>query len=106
MTSRIITEPLLGQGTWMLEKAPRDRAIAAIRAGIDLGMTLIDTAKMSGGGAVEEFVGEARPGTRDRVFRVSKVLPSNAPYDGPRRACERSLKRLGTDHLDLYLLHW
>lgn len=98
--------PLVGQGTWMLEKDPRDRAIEALRFGIKLGMTLIDTAEMYGHGKAEEIVGEAIADCRDRLFVVSKVLPSNASYDGTRRACERSLKRLGIDCLDLYLLHW
>jgi len=98
--------PLVGQGTWMIEKTARDRAVEAIRTGVDLGMTVIDTAEMYGDGIVEEIVGEAIHDIRDRVFLVSKVLPSNATYDGIRRACDRSLKRLNTGYLDLYLLHW
>jgi diketogulonate reductase-like aldo/keto reductase len=82
------------------------RAIEALRAGIDLGLTHIDTAEMYGSGRAEEITGKAIAGRRDEVFLVSKVLPSNASYEGTLRACERSLKRLGTDHLDLYLLHW
>ena len=82
------------------------RAVEALRAGIDLGLTHIDTAEMYGGGRSEKLVGEAIDGRRDEVFLVSKVLPSNASYDGTLRACERSLGLLGTDHLDLYLLHW
>ena len=104
----MITEPLslIGQGTWLLEDGNRARAVEALRLGIDLGMTLIDTAEMYGNGAAEEIVGEAIAGRREGLFIVSKVLPSNASYDGTRRACERSLKRLGIDRLDLYLLHW
>ena len=90
----------------MIETHARDVAIQALQAGMDAGMTLIDTAEMYGDGAAEEIVGEAIAGRRDEVFLVSKVLPSNASYDGTRRACERSLKRLGVDRLDLYLLHW
>jgi len=100
--------PVIGQGTWMIE-GPRDRerqAVETLRAGLDLGLSHIDTAEMYGSGRAEELVGEAIAGRRDEVFLVSKVLPSNASYDGTVRACERSLSRLGTDHLDLYLLHW
>ncbi|MGB7718391.1 MAG: aldo/keto reductase, partial [Bryobacteraceae bacterium] len=100
--------PVIGQGTWMIEGsgASERRAVEALRAGIDLGLTHIDTAEMYGNGRAEELIGEAIAGRRDEVFLVSKVLPSNASYDGTLRACERSLARLGTDHLDLYLLHW
>ncbi|HYE98373.1 MAG TPA: aldo/keto reductase [Planctomycetota bacterium] len=97
--------PVLGQGTWRMEEAPGDSE-KALRRGIERGMTHIDTAEMYGSGRVEEIVGAAIRGLRDRVFLASKVLPSNASYDGTLRACERSLKRLGTDRLDLYLLHW
>jgi diketogulonate reductase-like aldo/keto reductase len=100
--------PLIGQGTWMIE-GPRDReqrAVEALRAGIELGLTHIDTAEMYGSGRAEELVGEAIAGRRDEVFLVSKVLPSHASFEGTLRACEQSLSRLGTDHLDLYLLHW
>lgn len=90
----------------MLETDPEQRAIEALRTGIDLGMTLIDTAEMYGSGRAEEIVGRAIAGRREGLFLVSKVLPSNASYDGTRRACERSLRRLGIDQLDLYLLHW
>lgn len=87
---------------------PRRRAeeIATLRLGLDLGMSLIDTAEMYGDGASEKLVGEAIAGRRDEVFLVSKVLPSNASRNGTIAACERSLKRLGTDRIDLYLLHW
>src|SRR5499427_4172400 len=100
--------PVIGQGTWMIEGS-RDaerRAVAMLRAGLDLGMTHIDTAEMYGNGRAEELVGEAIAGRRDEVFLASKVLPSNASHDGTLRACERSLRRLKTDHLDLYMLHW
>lgn len=100
--------PLLGQGTWCMGDDPRRRQeeIDALRLGIDLGMTLIDTAEMYGDGASEALVGEAICGRRDDVFLVSKVLPGNATRRGTIAACERSLKHLGTDRLDLYLLHW
>ncbi|MBY6264318.1 aldo/keto reductase [Azospirillum sp. 412522] len=100
--------PALGQGTWMMAEGRGDRAaeIAAIRAGIDHGMTLIDTAEMYGDGASEELVGEAVAGRRDGLFIVTKVLPSNASRIGTVKACERSLKRLKIDRIDLYLLHW
>lgn len=100
--------PVLGQGTWYMGDEPRRRAeeIATLRLGLDLGMSLIDTAEMYGDGASEKLVGEAIAGRRDEVFLVSKVLPSNASRNGTIVACERSLKRLGTDRIDLYLLHW
>jgi diketogulonate reductase-like aldo/keto reductase len=100
--------PKLGQGTWeMGERTPQRAAeIAALREGIALGMTLIDTAEMYGEGATESLVGEALAGVRDDVFLVSKVYPHNASRRGVQAACERSLKRLKTDRLDLYLLHW
>ena len=99
---------VIGQGTWMIEgsASAEKRAVEALRLGIDLGMTHIDTAEMYGNGRAEELVAEAIAGRRDEVFLASKVLPSNASYDGTLRACERSLKRLDTDHLDLYMLHW
>jgi diketogulonate reductase-like aldo/keto reductase len=100
--------PVLGQGTWHMGERPgrRDGEVAALRLGIELGMTLIDTAEMYGGGAAESLVGEAIAGRRDDVFLVSKVLPMHATRRGTIAACEGSLRRLGTDHLDLYLLHW
>ncbi len=100
--------PVLGQGTWRFAEGlrPREEEIAALRLGLDLGMTLIDTAEMYGNGAAEELIGEAIKGRRDEVFLVSKVLPQNATRSGTVAACERSLRRLGTDRLDLYLLHW
>jgi diketogulonate reductase-like aldo/keto reductase len=100
--------PVLGQGTWHMGEDPKKRAyeIAALRLGIQYGMTVIDTAEMYGDGAAEELIGEAIEGRRKEVFLVSKVLPHHATRIGTIDACERSLLRLGTDHLDLYLLHW
>ncbi len=100
--------PVLGQGTWHMAEGihPREEEIAALRLGIDLGMKLIDTAEMYGRGAAEELVGEAVAGRRDEVFLVSKVLPRNATRKGTVAACEGSLRRLRTDRIDLYLLHW
>src|SRR5262249_25902111 len=95
-----------GQGTWMLEKADRPSALATLRRGLDLGLVHIDTAELYGSGRVEELVGEAIAGRRDQVYLVSKVSPHNASAAGTVTACERSLRRLGTDHLDCYLLHW
>jgi len=97
---------VIGQGTWYIEAGRRADAVAALRRGVDLGMTHIDTAEMYGSGAAEEVVGEAIAGLRDGVFLVSKVLPHNASRSVTIRACEASLKRLKTDHLDCYLLHW
>lgn len=96
----------IGFGTWYLEQAPHDAAIAALRRGLDLGATHIDTAELYGSGAAEELVGEAIAGRRDQVFLVSKVMPHNASRSGVQQACERSLARLRTDRLDCYLLHW
>lgn len=100
--------PVLGQGTWHMAEDPSRRKdeLAALRVGIELGLTLIDTAELYGNGAAEELVGEAIAGRRDQVFLVSKVLPEHATHRGTVAACERSLKRLRTDRLDLYLLHW
>jgi diketogulonate reductase-like aldo/keto reductase len=97
---------IIGQGTWYIEQADSKTAIGALRRGLDLGMTHIDTAEMYGSGAAETLVGEAIAGRRDEVFLVSKVLPNNASRTGTIAACERSLKRLRTDRLDCYLLHW
>src|SRR5436190_4228853 len=96
----------IGQGTWYIEQAERAVAIAALRRGLDLGLNHIDTAEMYGSGQAEIIVGEAIAGRREDVFLVSKVLPNNASKLGTRRACEASLKRLKTDRLDCYLLHW
>ena len=100
--------PTLGQGTWFMGESrfERKNEVAALRHGMALGLTLIDTAEMYGNGGAEEVVGEAIAGQRDQAFLVSKVLPSNASKTGTIAACERSLKRLGVDCLDLYLLHW
>ncbi len=100
--------PAAGLGTWKIGDSPRSRPgeIAALRRGIELGMTLIDTAEMYGEGASEELIAEAVAGRRDSVFLVSKVYPHNASRRGVADACERSLKRLHTDRIDLYLLHW
>lgn len=97
---------VIGQGTWYLETGNRASSIAALRAGIDLGMTMIDTAEMYGAGAAERLIGEAIAGRRDEIFLVSKVLPEHASRRGTIVACERSLTRLKTDWLDSYLLHW
>lgn len=100
--------PALGQGTWHLGERGADRAAeaGALRLGVDLGMTLIDTAEMYADGGSEEVVGEALRGQRDRVFLVSKAYPHHAGRTSLPEACARSLKRLGTDFIDLYLLHW
>jgi diketogulonate reductase-like aldo/keto reductase len=98
--------PIIGQGTWAIERDREQDAIQALRVGLELGMTHIDTAEMYGDGRAEEVVGKAIAGRRDQVFLASKVLPSNASYDGTLKACARSLKRLNTDRLDLYMLHW
>ncbi len=102
------TVPALGQGTWRMGEDPGRRAdeAAALRAGVEAGLAVIDTAEMYGEGETERFLGEALQGLRDRVFLVSKAYPQNASRARLRRACEGSLKRLGTDRLDLYLLHW
>lgn len=100
--------PALGMGTWQMgeSSAQQKQEVAALRHGLDLGMTLIDTAEMYGEGGAEEVVGEAIAPNRSLVFLVSKVYPHNASRQGTIAACERSLKRLKTDYLDLYLLHW
>src|SRR3954447_23369143 len=100
--------PVLGQGTWMMaeERRPRRDEVAALRLGLDLGMTLIDTAEMYADGGAEEIVAEAIADRRDEVFLVSKVLPGNAARRATIAACEASLRRLRTDRIDLYLLHW
>ena len=100
--------PALGLGTWHMgeKNADRVREVAALKAGIELGLTLIDTAEMYGNGGAEEVVAEAIAGARDKVYLVSKVLPHNASRKGMIDACEQSLRRLKTDRIDLYLLHW
>ncbi len=102
------TVPALGQGTWYLGEKRGDarREVDALKLGIDLGLTLIDTAEMYADGGAESVVAQAVAGQRDQVFIVSKVLPQNASRSGVPAACERSLKRLKTDRIDLYLLHW
>ena len=100
--------PVLGQGTWHMGEVEKRRGaeIEALQLGIDLGMTLIDTAEMYADGGAEKVVGEAISGCRSDVYLVSKVYPHNASRKGAVAACERSLRRLKTDYLDLYLLHW
>ncbi len=100
--------PVLGQGTWRMGDAPsrKNDEVKSLQLGLDLGMTLIDTAEMYGNGASERIVGEAVSGRRDEAFIVSKVLPSNASRTGTEAACERSLKHLGIEQIDLYVLHW
>jgi diketogulonate reductase-like aldo/keto reductase len=100
--------PALGMGTWCMGEAPAQRAdeLATLRLGLDLGCTLVDTAEMYGEGSAEELVGEALQGRRDEAFIVTKVYPHNASREGAVAACERSLRRLRTDRIDLYLLHW
>jgi len=96
----------IGLGTWQMEDDDRNGCVAALRAGLDAGMMHVDTAELYGTGRVEEIVGEAIEGRRDDVYLVSKVIPSNASRKGMIAACEKSLKRLRTDRLDCYLLHW
>jgi diketogulonate reductase-like aldo/keto reductase len=98
--------PVIGLGTWQMERDDRASAIAAIRRAIELGLTHVDTAEMYGNGRVETMVGEAIAGHRDQIFLTTKVLPSNASYAGTKKACEASLRRMRTDRVDLYLLHW
>jgi diketogulonate reductase-like aldo/keto reductase len=100
--------PALGQGTWNMGEKKKERAeeISALRLGIDLGLGLIDTAEMYGDGQSEKLIAEAIDGVREQAFLVSKVLPEHATRQGTIKACEGSLRRLGTDWLDLYLLHW
>jgi diketogulonate reductase-like aldo/keto reductase len=96
----------VGQGSWRIEESAADAAVLALRRGLDLGLTHIDTAEMYGSGAAEAIIAKAIAGRRDEVFLVSKVLPSNASKRGTLAACEKSLARLQTDRLDCYLLHW
>jgi diketogulonate reductase-like aldo/keto reductase len=98
--------PVIGLGTWNMERDDPKQAVAAIRRALELGLTHVDTAEMYGDGRVESLVAEAIAGQRDRLFLVSKVLPGNAGFAETQRACEATLRRLGTDHLDCYLLHW
>ncbi len=100
--------PALGQGSWYMgeDRSARKAEVAALQLGLDLGLTLIDTAEMYAEGGAEEVVGAALAGRREQAFLVSKVYPHNASRQGAVAACERSLKRMKTDHIDLYLLHW
>ncbi|WP_010277880.1 aldo/keto reductase [Paenibacillus senegalensis] len=100
--------PAIGQGTWRMGERPgeKEKEVKALQLGLELGMTLLDTAEMYGEGGAEEVTGEAIRGIRDQVFLVSKVYPHHAGRKSLRKACENSLQRLGTDYLDLYLLHW
>ncbi len=98
--------PVIGLGTWQMEADDRESAILAIRRAIELGARHIDTAEIYGKGAVEELVGEALAGYRGDAFLTTKVHPEQATFAGTLRACEKSLRRLRTDHIDLYLLHW
>jgi diketogulonate reductase-like aldo/keto reductase len=104
-TARRTVGPI-GQGSWKIEESPRQSTLAAIRHGLDLGLTHIDTAEMYGSGSAETLIAEAIAGRRDELFLVSKVLPGNASKRGTLAACEKSLRRLRTDRLDCYLLHW
>jgi diketogulonate reductase-like aldo/keto reductase len=115
MTDEFATRPFgahrrrvspVGQGSWRAEESPAPAVVAAMRRGLDLGLTHIDTAEMYGSGAAESLIAEAIAGRRDEVFLVSKVLPSNASKRRVLDACEKSLARLRTDRLDCYLLHW
>jgi diketogulonate reductase-like aldo/keto reductase len=101
-----VSVPIIGEGTWNMERDRSTDTIAAVRLAIELGATHIDTAELYGRGRVETMLGEALAGLRDRIFLVSKVLPDNASRQGTIKACERSLQRLRTDRLDCYLLHW
>jgi diketogulonate reductase-like aldo/keto reductase len=103
-----VNVPVIGQCTWRMGEDPSRhiQEVAALRLGVELGMTLIDTAEMYGEGGAEKVVGKAIAGLRDKVFLVSKVYPYNASRKGIPQACEHSLRRLGTDYIDLYLLHW
>ncbi len=98
--------PKVGLGTWYLEQSEPKVAVAAVRAALELGLTHVDTAELYGSGKAESLVGEALEGRRDGVFLVSKIIPSNASRKGTIKHCEQTLKRLRTDHLDCYLLHW
>jgi diketogulonate reductase-like aldo/keto reductase len=98
--------PKVGLGTWYLEQAEPKTAIAAVQAALELGLTHVDTAELYGSGQAESLVGQAIEGRRDGVFLVSKIMPSNASRQGTIKHCEQTLKRLRTDHLDCYLLHW
>lgn len=106
--NKALLQPRIGLGTWQMGFDPANRAaeVAALQAGIEMGVSVIDTAEMYASGGAEEVTGEAIAGRRDEIFLVTKVLPSNASRSGTIEACENSLRRLGTDVIDLYLLHW
>ena len=106
--NKLLLDSKIGLGTWKMGFDRSDRAdeVAALKAGIEMGVTVIDTAEMYANGGAEEVTGEAIAGQRDKIFLVTKVLPSNASRSGTIQACEDSLRRLGTDVIDLYLLHW
>jgi len=101
-----IQVPIIGQGTWKMEGDSAAEALAALQAGLDAGMTHVDTAELYGSGRVESLVARAIAGRREQIFLVSKVMPNHASRNGTVQACEATLRRLGTDHLDCYLLHW
>lgn len=101
-----VSVPVIGIGTWQMERDDAASAVAAIERAIERGMTHVDTAEMYGNGRVEELVAKAIAGKRDKIFLASKVLPRNATYDGTIKACEASLARLRVEQLDLYMLHW
>lgn len=101
-----VAVPVIGQGTWQMERDDEAACVRTLRRGVELGADLIDTAEMYGNGRVEKIVAKALDGLREDVFLVSKVLPQNASRKGTVEACQASLDRLGTDHVDLYLLHW
>jgi diketogulonate reductase-like aldo/keto reductase len=101
-----IDVPVIGIGTWQMERDDATSAVSAIQRAVERGMTHVDTAEMYGNGTVEQLVAKAIAGHRPRVFLASKVLPRNASYDGTIKACEASLQRLGVEYLDLYMLHW
>src|SRR5262245_17053166 len=103
-----VAVPVIGQGTWRMgeDRGAHGEELDALRLGLDLGLTHIDTAEMYGSGGAEKLVGEAIAGRREQAFLVTKVLPANASYQGTLRACEASLRRLRTDYVDVYLLHW
>ncbi|HXK19045.1 MAG TPA: aldo/keto reductase [Polyangiaceae bacterium] len=101
-----VSVPKVGLGTWYLEQTDAKAAIAAVHAALELGLTHVDTAELYGSGKAESLVGQALEGRRDEVFLVSKIIPSNASRQGTIQHCEQTLKRLRTDHLDCYLLHW
>lgn len=101
-----VSVPKIGLGTWMIDEDDQKSALAALERGLELGLSHLDTAELYGSGSAEDLVARVIKGRRERVFLVSKVLPTHASRQGTLRACEQSLRRLGTDYLDAYLLHW